>query len=383
MGKRIEYPLYDEAQKAVQKAGIKTIVGYRQNYKKLKLPSDPAVYYRGKGWSNWDTFLEKKELFISYDKAKELVQKKGIKSRREYDLNYTVLDLPSAPSRTYKGKGWVDWDSFLGKETFPTYEEARQIVKENGIKDKEEYLLSYEKLRLPKNPNRTYKGKGWKKWDYFFGKYPTYEEARTIIKKSGIKTKREYDSSRLALGLPSDPKTYYKEEGWVSWVNFLVKTPKVSPEERKYNILTKLFKFPSLLNEDTPLQIIYLIVSQVDKHWAKEIEVLLGNPSSEGRLNWVKEQLRKLKGGVTIKSKKLSKIVAEEISETTIDDFEVFPEELSEEEPYELSIMESILDNNEDVIEALSEEKMEKIKTSWDNYIHSVVNRNLIKKYDG
>ena len=404
MGKRIDYPPLEEAQEIIKRAGIKLRKEYALKYKELGLPSDPRVYYREKGWTDWETFLGKTEQFPSYDEARELVLKKGISSRRMYDSVYKELGLPSAPYRTYKDKGWIDWDSFLGKEKFPPYEEAQKIVQERGIKDKEEYLSVYKELGLPAAPQRTYKDKGWIKWDYFLGKYPTFEEAKAIIKESNIKSKREYESSYKELGLPSDPRTYYKEEGWTSWSDLWRELYGYTTDKRKYNILKKLSITPALLMEDAPLKIIYIFVSKFNEELAKEIGSLLGTSSYEERLNWVKKQLKGLKESSLSKAKSSIETTSGELSsvedtedyegdydgspiEDQSEDYEGLIEDFSdnsfEEAPDELSAMESIVRDNADVIESLSDEDIEKFNRSWENYVHSVINRELIAEYDG
>ena len=106
MGKRIDYPPYGEAQEIIKRAGIKLRKEYALKYKELGLPSDPRVYYSKKGWTDWDTFLDRSEQFPSYNEARELVLKEGVLSRRKYDSVYKDLGLPSAPYRTYKNRGW-------------------------------------------------------------------------------------------------------------------------------------------------------------------------------------------------------------------------------------------------------------------------------------
>ena len=242
---------------------------------------------------------------------------------------------------------------------------------------------------MPKNPNRTYNGKGWIKWDYFLGKYPTYEEAKVIIKDSNIKSKREYESSHKELGLPSDPRTYYKEEGWTSWSNLWRDLYGYTTDNRKYNILKKLSITPALLMEDAPLKIIYIFVSRFNEELAKEIESLLGTSSYEERLHWVKEQLKGLKESSPTEAKSSIDTTSGELSslEETVDyegdyDGSTIEDQSDEETPDELSAMESLMDENADVIESLSEEDMERFKKSWENYVHSVINRELIAEND-
>jgi hypothetical protein len=392
MGKRIDYPPYGEAQEIIKRAGIKLRKEYALKYKELGLPSDPRVYYSKKGWTDWDTFLDRSEQFPSYNEARELVLKEGVLSRRKYDSVYKDLGLPSAPYRTYKNRGWVDWDSFLGKEEVLPYDVAKRIVQERGIKGKEEYKSVYKELGLPSAPDRTYKDKGWIKWDYFLGKYPTFEEAKVILKGSNIKTKRGYESSHKELGLPSDPRTYYQEEGWTSWSDLWRDLYGYSADRRKYNLFKRMTISPDIL-KDAPLQFIYILVSYLDKELVKPIETLLSTTSYEERLNWVKKQLKSLKEGYSSKTKSSGRITLVELSPVdSPEDYEEDPdwdpiddssEDGFEEASDELSAMVAIREEYDAMKESLSEEEKERINKSWENYLHCAVNRELIAEYDG
>ena len=138
-----------------------------------------------------------KKTFPTYEEAQRIVQEKGINSINDYKSSYKELGLPAAPGEYYKGRGWIDWLSFFGKPkvSYPTYEEAQRIVKENGINSKNDYKSSYKELGLPAQPNEFYKDKGWIDWYSFFGSskvtYPTYEEAQRIVKENGINSRNE------------------------------------------------------------------------------------------------------------------------------------------------------------------------------------------------
>ena len=282
-------------------------------------------------------------------------------------------------------------------KTFPTYEEAQRIVQENGITSSDDYKSSYKELGLPANPSATYKNKGWIDWYSFFGRskvsYPTYEEAKRIVQENGITSSDDYKSSYKELGLPSNPNEFYNGNGWIDWYDFLGKSRLISKDERKYNILKRLAITPALLKDDAPLQVIYIFVSQFNKELAKEIETLLGTSSYEERLNWVKEQLKGLKDGSSSKAKSSDETSIDglEALESSVDEYEDnsdevlledFSEDGLEEDTDELSAIESIVEENKDVMDTLSEEKLERLHIIYENYIHSVANRELIAEYD-
>ena len=397
---RKTFPTYEESQRIVQENGINSKYDYYASYKELGLPSTPNEFYKNKGWIDWYSFIgNSKASYPTHEEAQRIVKENGITSQADYKSSYKELGLPANPYVFYKNRGWIDWYSFFGssKFSFPTYEEAQRIVYENGVTSSDDYKLSYKELGLPARPSRTYKNKGWIDWYSFFGSskvsFPTYEVAQKIVKENGINTLNEYKSSYKELGLPAAPDTYYKDKGWIDWFVFLGKSRLISKDERKYNILKRLAITPALLKDDAPLQVIYIFVSQFNKELAKEIETLLGTSSYEERLNWVKEQLKGLKDGSSSKAKSseetsIDGLSALESSEDEYEDsseeflLEDFSEENLEEDTDELSALESIVEENKDVMDTLSEEKLERLNIIYENYIHSVANRELIAEYD-
>ena len=356
--KRVYYPKYEEAQKIVQQKGLNSSKEYEKVYKELGLPSSPRKTYND-SWIGWADFLGKEE-YPSFINAQKMVQEKGINSGQEYKSICKELGLPSHPDEYYRGR-WTGWADFLGKvENKLSYEEVQRIVQEKGIRTKMEYISLYKDLGLPSDPSNTYKD-NWTCWADFLGKeqvsFPSYAEAQRIVQERGIKSQIEYSASYKGLGLPSCPQYTYKGKGWIDWYDFLGKPKGISSEERKTSILTRLSINPALLKEDAPLQILYLVASQLDKQVAKMIEELLGANSFEERLKMVKDQLK-------------------EIKEETTPVYKITPID-------ELSEMKSILEEFDDLSDTLSDEVKSDLNTIFENYMHNVVNRGLISEYDG
>ena len=235
------FQTYKEIQEIAQKAGIKTEAEYKKVYSKLGLPSYPDIIYEEE-WPGWKKFLvrEKKKRaqntrrFLgvrrnlpNFEKAKEIAQGAGIKTHREYKKAYIELGLSSSPNITYKGQGWKGWGDFLGTgrvmgKNFPSYEEAKQIAQEAGIKTVLEYREVYRSLGLPSAPYMIYKAQGWKGWKPFLGTNPlNFEEAQALVQKAGIKKSLEYQKRYKELGLPANPNITYKGQGWKGWGDFL------------------------------------------------------------------------------------------------------------------------------------------------------------------
>ena len=358
MGKVKNFPPYEEAKKRVIEKGIKSSQEYRTKFKELGLPSDPKITYKEE-WIDWHSFLGKERIdFPPYEDAKRIVKEKGIKSSKEYRTKHKELGLPSDPKITYKEE-WIDWAAFLGKEKEDhSYEDAKRIVKEKGIKSSRDYKSKYKELGLPSCPEITYKEE-WIDWPSFLeNKSLPYEESSKIAIENGIKSSEEYQVKYKELGLPSRPKDTYKDE-WINWDDFLGRPHKTSHKERKTKVLSKLALNPILLGDKAPLQIIYMLATNMDKELASEIEILLKMMSCEERLDWVKEQLKTLKVDAPTTS---------DTSSETLED--------------EIPAMESMLEIFEDSMDDLTDEDSISIKTILENYYHNVVNKELIEEFD-
>ena len=115
-------------------------------------------------------------------------------------------------------------------KTRPSLDEAKQIVRRKGIKTSTEFRerrkIDPELQLIPSNPYKAYKDEGWVSWQDFLGtKWITLNEATQIVRKKGIKTSTEFRERRktdpeLQL-IPSTPDKTYKDEGWISWQDFL------------------------------------------------------------------------------------------------------------------------------------------------------------------
>lgn len=358
----MNYPSYEDAKSIVIKEGIKSSRDYWSIYTELGLPRHPDRYYVGKGWDGWEAFWgEEKTEFPPYEEAKRIVVENGIKDGKEYRVRAKGLGLPYNPPIYYKNDGWTNWGDFCNKKGFPSYEKAKIIVIEECIRSEREYKARCKELGLPSSPNRTYKGKGWEGWPAFWGEekkpFPSYEEAKRIVVENGISTREQYEAEYKKYGLPSSPRYSFKEE-WVDWPTFLGKSHKVSHKERRTKVLSRLSLDPILLDDKAPLQVLYMVASCVDKDLAREIETLLDSTTPEDRLNWVKEQLKDVKEETTSRDGTISA------------------------SPDEVSAMESMMDVFEDTFDDLSEEESTNIKTILENYYHNVINKELIAEYD-
>ena len=123
-----------------------------------------------------------------FDEARLYVRSLGLSTTRAYwewaKTGARPPDIPARPEVAYARQGWAGYGDWLGTGTtagrarsFVTYEEARRVVREAGIRSSAEYHIWSRRggkpSSLPANPWRTYGASGWRGWREFLGTSPT------------------------------------------------------------------------------------------------------------------------------------------------------------------------------------------------------------------
>ena len=238
LGTEIPYYInYAEAASAVQALCITSFPIYKvRKSEDPRLPPHPEVLYANVGWTGFHDFFGKNKtgfFYSSYSDAQAAAVTLNAKTRDAYSsLYWKDLKLPSNPQYSYKGKGWIDWPSFLGvpkRDFYKSYREAQKAVQSLGIKTTTEYAhRRLEDSRLYAHPDKTYKN--WKGWYDFLGTqaktYYSYRDAQTAVKNLGIKKEKEYNERYTTdPKLPPTPKQHYKNSGWEGFRSFVGKSP--------------------------------------------------------------------------------------------------------------------------------------------------------------
>lgn len=153
---------------------------------------------------------------ITFDDAKKIARSLNIKTtlewRRRCKQNEIPNTIPKRPDLYYLDNGWVSWSDWLGVEIisnkekkFYSFNKAKKIVKNLKIRSNNEWRLyckSDNKIKeIPSNPDITYKNDGWVSWSDWLGyekqktkdfSFLTYKEARNIVSKLGLKTHKDW-----------------------------------------------------------------------------------------------------------------------------------------------------------------------------------------------
>jgi hypothetical protein len=250
-----------------------------QEYKKAcridaKLPSSPDIFYREKGWISWPHFLGRKitpPIYPTLEKAKEALKKlsKTPKVSKDYQrLRVEDPQLPAAPDKIYKEKGWISWPHFLtGRDSIPLYEtleRAMQAVQK--LDPVPQTMKEYTERRvqdpaLPAEPSKKYRNAGWISYIHFLTgsevmqHYQTLEEAMKAVKalKDTPKSAFEYASKhKYDKRLPASPQKVYRNKGWKDWTFFSTgkeAIPFYETVEDAMNAVQKLKPLPSNYQE--------------------------------------------------------------------------------------------------------------------------------------
>lgn len=198
--------------------------------------------------------------YASYEMAQAWARELGIKSGRAWGIAYRRMsesktwpvDIPRAVDSYYRGKGWIDWPSFLGVgekyvryikglagRPFRSFEEAREWAQSLHLSSLRGWMSFVRENHsnlpsdIPSWPDRTYRGKGWKGWPDFLGYFEdwrSFDEARAFARSLDFNGQREW--KRYAKGarpdippkpsdIPASPWKAYENLGWQSWPDWL------------------------------------------------------------------------------------------------------------------------------------------------------------------
>lgn len=117
-----------------------------------------------------------------------------------------------------------------------TYKEAKRLISKHKIKSSTYWYKNKknipEFISIPSTPNKFYKDKGWISWMDFLGNNRTYvmshvsfDEAKKFaisLRLKGMNEWRDYCTlGLLPNNMTTNPHFIYKNNGWINWGDFL------------------------------------------------------------------------------------------------------------------------------------------------------------------
>ena len=153
-------------------------------------------------------------------------------SNKILNIDVDIYDAESFEfDKVEKTLSTVIW-SQVGRANWRTFDQAGEFVRTLNIKSAKAY---YKHCRnnsdwppdVPATPDRVYASQGWKNWGHWLGtnrvasrkrNYLSYESARKLVRSIKLLSETEWvnykKSNLLPEGVPSSPKTVYKNNGW-------------------------------------------------------------------------------------------------------------------------------------------------------------------------
>ena len=223
------------------------------------IPRAPKTVYKDMGWINWGHFLGTNIIatrlrgYLPYEEACKFVHNLGLKTKDDWKKyikgGYVKLpilphNISASPDKNYKRKNygfkWTTWGHFLGTSRMSnkSFEDAREFARSLKFKTQNDwfqYVKANEGLKdIPAYPNEAYKIKGWINWGDWLGtgriasqnyQCKSFEEAREFVRTLSLKNNKEWrawsKSDARLYDIPTGPDQRYRDEGWISWGDFL------------------------------------------------------------------------------------------------------------------------------------------------------------------
>jgi len=197
--------------------------------------------------SRWRPFADAREFArsLGLETAKDWVAFAGGKLP---ELGVLPADIPRAPQRVYKKKGWVHWGDWLRTGTvaprprrFRPFEEAREFARSLGLRSDAEWRAfcrgdmpskGTRPADIPTNPGVSYRDKGWRGLGDWLGtgnvapqlrSFRPFDEAREFARTLGLRSEAEWmafcrgempNKGTRPADIPWAPRQTYRHKGW-------------------------------------------------------------------------------------------------------------------------------------------------------------------------
>ena len=193
-------------------------------------------------WLGTGTIATKNRKYRSYNDLKKFAQSKKIKKRQHWvdfcDSGSLPIDIPREIAYVYKSE-WETWGILLGtgrehKKQFLSFTKARALVqKQKFNKTKDFNNWKKRPHNIPRHPDRQYSA-NWVSWGDFLGTgniaanklaFRPFEEARQFARGLNLKSREDWSvyssSGNRPTDIPSSPWRRYKDDGWQGIADWL------------------------------------------------------------------------------------------------------------------------------------------------------------------
>ena len=299
------YRPFDSARKFARELGLMCLKEWNV-YKKggmpekgtlpTDIPGAPWIAYSNEGWAGLGDWLGTgnvanfRRVFRPFEDARDYVRSLGLRSKTEWGAFCTrartqkgllPADIPTTPSRTYAGQGWISYGDWLGTETiapflrvYKTFDAARDFARSLNLKNSSEWF-SFCKGKMPEKgvlppdiptvANSVYATAGWTNWGDYLGTrnkkggYRPFEQARKFARELRLAGQKEWwafckgelpKKRQLPVDIPATPHRIYTNQGWISYGDWLG-TGTIHPSLRSYRSYNEARDYVVSLNLET------------------------------------------------------------------------------------------------------------------------------------
>jgi len=123
-----EFRSFDDARNFARSLNLKKkeewVTYAKSGNKPNDIPSSPPQVYENKGWISWgdwlgtNTIASYNRAFLPFEEARAFILTLSLKTKTEWQKykasGEKPINIPAAPSLTYKKKGWISWPNWLG-----------------------------------------------------------------------------------------------------------------------------------------------------------------------------------------------------------------------------------------------------------------------------
>ena len=242
----------------VDKKGLQTkflqkhlndVGGYFRKHVDVPHKSELAVKYAKRMARHWEemwTFLECDGVPWNNNNAEYAIKAFAMFRHRvngqvsESGLKEYLQLLTMAQTCRYRGISFLDflrrkvglWEN-VHPEVLPgflPFSQARMYARRFGFQRRKEWVEwtkgGKRPVFIPASPQKVYENKGWVNLSDFLGfSYMPFKQARTYMRKLGLKNRDEYwewlKSGRRPLTIPAVPEKIYRDTGWVDLGDWL------------------------------------------------------------------------------------------------------------------------------------------------------------------
>ena len=224
----------------------------------VKVPTDPARFYKDEGWRGYGHWLGTGNIrpakLVPLPFAEALLHARSLKLKgvTEWRVWCTsearLANIPACPDRVYKHAGWQGYGHWLGTgnvgvskdQKFLPFKDALLYARSLKLKNQKEWQhWCTSKARpgtMPSRPDRAYKHEGWQGYGHWLGtgnlhtkEFLPFKKALLQARSLKLKTHKEWEAWSKSTtprvlrpaNMPSRPDQVYTHEGWQGYEHWL------------------------------------------------------------------------------------------------------------------------------------------------------------------